>query len=368
MTSRDAYSILGLPPGATIDEIRDAFRRIARETHPDVAVRPDPVRFIEALAAYRLLIETATEADLKDTADPEFDGSWEWSFREKQIRAGFERVRASWATRKLTEPLLERIAARIAEYGSKQELNKLVEDDVRRIIADRVWDAERTLSTDLSGVVTGFNQTLDTLFLAFHQRVREQRRRRIFDDALFWKILVPALGVCGAGSIHFLGPSMDAVALASATATFTGWLLASQVVARAPTKDIMRLDVPGLPQVSQQLQYQGLSKMEGVGLGGFVAALDVLADGDLDGFGIIALVAAGLSAVFAPSLEKIKEKVLRNVEAKVRAHLCLETRLESFLNTIERQVLEKAYESYMANRRKALSFAVRLPSFGKRAT
>ena len=56
--SRDAYSELGIQPGATDAEIQRAFRRRAREHHPD-ANRDDPKaeeRFKEIQHAYEILL------------------------------------------------------------------------------------------------------------------------------------------------------------------------------------------------------------------------------------------------------------------------------------------------------------------------
>ncbi|HSJ50016.1 MAG TPA: molecular chaperone DnaJ [Actinomycetota bacterium] len=53
---RDLYEILGVGRDASTDDIKKAYRRLAREYHPDV--NPDPVaeeRFKEATAAYEIL-------------------------------------------------------------------------------------------------------------------------------------------------------------------------------------------------------------------------------------------------------------------------------------------------------------------------
>jgi molecular chaperone DnaJ len=55
-TKRDYYEILGIARGASEDEIKKAFRRKARELHPDV--NPDPgaeAQFKEAAEAYEVL-------------------------------------------------------------------------------------------------------------------------------------------------------------------------------------------------------------------------------------------------------------------------------------------------------------------------
>ncbi|MBA3365794.1 MAG: molecular chaperone DnaJ [Actinobacteria bacterium] len=60
-TERDYYEVLGLARSASEQEIKKAFRRLARELHPDVSGAPDAEgRFREAAEAYEVLSKAET--------------------------------------------------------------------------------------------------------------------------------------------------------------------------------------------------------------------------------------------------------------------------------------------------------------------
>ncbi len=59
MTKRDYYEVLGVPRGASTEEIRRAYRRLARKYHPDVNQDPEAESlFKEATEAYEVLSDS----------------------------------------------------------------------------------------------------------------------------------------------------------------------------------------------------------------------------------------------------------------------------------------------------------------------
>jgi molecular chaperone DnaJ len=65
-TERDYYEVLGVARSASDEEIKRAFRRLARELHPDVSNAPDAEeRFREVVEAYEVLSKSETR-DLYD--------------------------------------------------------------------------------------------------------------------------------------------------------------------------------------------------------------------------------------------------------------------------------------------------------------
>jgi len=53
----DPHRTLGIPPGATLNEIRSAYRRLAKQYHPDAAGERALPRFLAIQAAYEQLVD-----------------------------------------------------------------------------------------------------------------------------------------------------------------------------------------------------------------------------------------------------------------------------------------------------------------------
>ncbi len=75
MEFKDYYATLGLSRMATQDEVKRAYRKLARKYHPDVSKEPDAeARFKEVAEAHEALIDTERRAAYDDIAQRQASG------------------------------------------------------------------------------------------------------------------------------------------------------------------------------------------------------------------------------------------------------------------------------------------------------
>jgi hypothetical protein len=86
MTVLEYYNILGLQPDSTIEDIRKAYRRKARQYHPDINNAPDAMdKFIKITEAYDFLIENHDKKPLDDKEFFRIIEEWK-KFRQERSR------------------------------------------------------------------------------------------------------------------------------------------------------------------------------------------------------------------------------------------------------------------------------------------
>ena len=86
MTIQDYYKILGIRSGSTVDEIKKAYRKKARECHPDINPSPDAKdAFIKVTEAYEFLLTYREKIAANDEAYNKAMEDWR-KYRQNRSR------------------------------------------------------------------------------------------------------------------------------------------------------------------------------------------------------------------------------------------------------------------------------------------
>ncbi len=95
MAGRDLYEVLGVSKDADISEIKQAYRKLAFELHPDTGENPDPDRFREVHEAYEILSNPERRR--------QYDAERSSTARARLSRAPHPGARRSWLIRDVSE-------------------------------------------------------------------------------------------------------------------------------------------------------------------------------------------------------------------------------------------------------------------------
>ncbi len=179
-TIRECYLRLNLSPGASWSEVKAAFRRCARETHPDVRKNGRAHDFESASEAYMTLREMFRSGEAFDEsseggASSRRDFSWIWD--------PFIRV-SSWVSRTVEDASKKR-----KERRDEKERTRLEEEERRsRLIEETISEAENSVDSilDRGGRVGGVSER--------HRLLRRLSSALPEVRSLAIKRLVPSVG------------------------------------------------------------------------------------------------------------------------------------------------------------------------------
>lgn len=204
MKFKDYYAILGVPRTATQDEIKKAYRKLARKYHPDVSKEQDAeARFKEMGEAYSVLKEAETRAaydqvgsEWKNGQDFKPPPNWDANFEFHG--SGFEAGDGAEFS-----DFFEALFGRRSGHGSAQQQTRRArgQDNHAKVeidLKDAYQGAQRSISLrmpviDNKGQVTTQDRTLD---INIPKGIREGQHLRLSGQG------VPGLGQGSAGDLY----------------------------------------------------------------------------------------------------------------------------------------------------------------------
>lgn len=208
MEYKDYYASLGVPRTATQDEIKGAYRKLARKYHPDVSKEANAeARFKEMGEAYKVLKdpETRTAYDQVGTQwqggqdfqpPPNWDAGFEFSGRDAAGAAGDGADYSDFF-----EALFGRRSGHAHAHAARQTMHAPGQDHHAKVqidLADAYHGAQRNISlrlpvTDAQGHVVTQDRTLD---IHIPKGIREGQHLRLSGQG------GPGLGGGPAGDLY----------------------------------------------------------------------------------------------------------------------------------------------------------------------
>ena len=180
MTRSEAFYVLGLKPGASVEEAKAAWRNLVKLTHPDKDCSHDAAeRFRKVQAAYQIIIETEASA------------AEERRQREAQEEREIQRAREEYARRQ-REVQEEREIQRAREQRARWQQ---AEQQARYVEATRRTH-EPTETVDFGVVAYGFmGAVLGSLGCAWLGSLFGSDTSFVSFLVEYWKVFALA-GVC----------------------------------------------------------------------------------------------------------------------------------------------------------------------------
>ncbi|MBD2326118.1 J domain-containing protein [Alkalinema sp. FACHB-956] len=152
MNLDNCYRVLGLKPGASYEEIKGAYRRLARQLHPDTGLEQDATRqarFIQVTTAYKHLLAQAQFPTSQPAPMP--------LSPEAQLKQdAYQRLQVLFKAQKFPNAiaLVEGLAQRLPQDQEVRQWQALTYHQWgNRLIAQQQWDQgqrylQKALRTD----------------------------------------------------------------------------------------------------------------------------------------------------------------------------------------------------------------------------
>lgn len=200
MNKRDYYEVLGVAKDATADEIKRAFRKLAKKYHPDVSKEPDAAeKFKEAQEAYAVLSDETKRSQYDQYGHAAFDqmnGGAGFDFSDFDFSdifdglfgssfggfGGFGRRQSNNGARDGADKLMRiNLSFEDAVFGTKKKINIDVNSECRSCHG-KGGHGEKTCSTcHGKGVVTQQQRTILGAFMTQTTCPDCNGKGRVFD-------------------------------------------------------------------------------------------------------------------------------------------------------------------------------------------
>jgi curved DNA-binding protein len=207
MEFKDYYAVLGVERSATEDDIKRAYRKLARKFHPDVSKEADAeARFKEVGEAYKVLKDPETRAAYNKMGNqwkpgqdfrppPDWDAGFEFSGRDAGMGTGANGAEFS----EFFESLFGQRAGRAQTH--RHDRHTQGQDHHAKVLIDlhdAYHGAQRSISLQMPALDTEGHLTMQqrTLNVTIPQGVREGQHLRLAGQG------APGLGEGPAGDLY----------------------------------------------------------------------------------------------------------------------------------------------------------------------